>query len=62
MGHDDHDVTVVVMVCVHDVHHFGEVAQDAHWHCSRFDEVVHGRRALGHVDVHVAHLRCSLEV
>ena len=38
---------------------FGEVALDAHWHCSREDhvvvqrqeEVVHGRRSLNHVDV-----------
>ena len=47
------------MVCVRDVHHFGEVVLDAHWHCSREDhvvvqreeEVVHVRRALDHVDV-----------
>ena len=47
------------MVCVRDDHHFGEVVLDAHWHCSREDhvvvqreeEVVHGRRALGYVDV-----------
>ena len=47
------------MVCVHDDHHFGEVVLDAHWRCSREDhvvvqreeEVVHGRRALDHVDV-----------
>ena len=59
MGHDDHVVAVVVMACVHDVQRFGEVALDAHWHCSREDhvvvqreeEVVHGRRALDHVDV-----------
>ena len=59
MGHDDHVVAVVVMVCVRDVHHFGEVVLYAHWHCSREDhvvvqreeEVVHGRRALGYVDV-----------
>ena len=75
MGHDDHVVAVVVMVSVHDVHHFGEVVLDAHWHCSREDhvvvqreeEVVHGRRALDHVDVLVevhdvlvSTLRCFL--
>ena len=59
MGHDDRVVAMVVMVCVHDVHHFGEVVLDAHWHCSHEDhvvvqgeeEVVHGRRALDHLDV-----------
>jgi hypothetical protein len=40
MGQDDHVVAVVVMVCVHDDHHFGEVVLDAHWHCSREDHVV----------------------
>ena len=47
-----------------DVHHLGEVALDAHWHCSReehevvpwFAEVVHSRRALSYVDVLVADL------
>ena len=61
MGHDDCVVVVVVTVCVHDVHHFGEVVLDAHWHCSReehvvvprCDEVVHGRRALGYREDHV---------
>ena len=59
MDHDDHVVVVVVMVCVNDVQHFGEVALDAHWDCSREDhvvvqreeEVVHGHRALDHLDV-----------
>ena len=59
MGHDEHDVAVVVMVCVHDDHHVAEVARYAHWHCSRFDEDVHWHHALGHVDVLVVHLHCS---
>ena len=59
MGHDDHVVAAVVMVCVRDDHHFGEVVLDAQWHCSREDHVVvqreeevdHGRRTLDHLDV-----------